>query len=134
MSKAVKIKADLMWANLQKRNDMSGKYQVDLCNLSPAAVGALEDMGLAVKSKEDKGFFITCKSNNPIHAYDDNGNDLSEVLVGNGSEAICAISTYDWEFRGKKGISPSLRRLVVTKLETYDDAEAEMVDEDDEVL
>ena len=54
MSKAVKIKADLMWANLQKRNDMSGKYQVDLCNLSPAAVGALEDMGLAVKSKEDR--------------------------------------------------------------------------------
>jgi hypothetical protein len=29
----IKLKADLMWAYLDKPNDMSGKYQVDLCNL-----------------------------------------------------------------------------------------------------
>ena len=40
----VKIKADIMWAYLSRTNDMSGKYQVDLCNLSDNAVQALEAM------------------------------------------------------------------------------------------
>jgi len=34
MTDAVKVKADIMWAYLDKVNDMSGKFQVDLCNLS----------------------------------------------------------------------------------------------------
>jgi hypothetical protein len=46
MTEAVKIKADVMWAYLVKPNDMSGKYQVDLCNLSDKAVEALESMGI----------------------------------------------------------------------------------------
>jgi len=37
MTDAVKIKADIMWAYLDKVNDMSGKFQVDLCNLSDKA-------------------------------------------------------------------------------------------------
>ena len=41
----VKIKADIMWAYLDRMNDMSQKYQVDLCNLSDAAVSALEGNG-----------------------------------------------------------------------------------------
>jgi len=50
MNEAVKIKADIMWAYLDKPNDMSGKYQVDLCNLSDKAAGALEELGLEVKT------------------------------------------------------------------------------------
>jgi len=48
----VKIKADVMWAYLDKPNEMSQKYQVDLCNLSDPAVSALESMGLTVRQKE----------------------------------------------------------------------------------
>lgn len=135
MSKAVKIKADIMWAFLDRVNDMSNKYQVDLCNLSPAAVGALEDMGLTVNSKEDKGFYITCKSQNPIRAYKD-GDELTGVSVGNGSEAVAVVGSYDWEWKNKKGTSPSLKRLDITSLEVYEDAggEAEVLEVDDEVL
>jgi hypothetical protein len=48
MTDAVKIKADIMWAYLDKVNDMSGKFQVDLCNLSDKAAAALQDIGLRV--------------------------------------------------------------------------------------
>lgn len=132
MTKAVKIKADIMWANLQTPNEMSGKYQVDLCNLSPAAVGALEDMGLTVNTKEGQGFYITCKSKNPIRAYDDNGNDLEKVMIGNGSEGIATVTSYDWTWKNKEGTSPSLRKLTVTKLEVFGEEEA--LEVDDEVL
>ena len=73
MTDAVKIKAEIMWAYLDKVNDMSGKFQVDLCNLSDNASKALEDLGIDVKTKEGKGKFITCKSTRPIIAYDDGG-------------------------------------------------------------
>jgi hypothetical protein len=33
----IKINADVYWAQLNKVNDMSGKYQVNLCNLSDKA-------------------------------------------------------------------------------------------------
>jgi hypothetical protein len=46
MNEAVKIKADIMWAYLNKPNDMSGKFQVDLCNLSDKAAEALQEHGL----------------------------------------------------------------------------------------
>lgn len=134
MAKAIKIKADVMWAFLDRKNEMSDKYQVDLCNLSPAAVGALEDMGLTVNSKEGKGFFITCKSNNPIRAYDEAGKEITGVQVGNGSEAVSVISTYEWTWKNKAGVSPSLRKLTITNLEAYSEGEEEALEVEDEVL
>lgn len=129
----VKIKADIMWAYLDKQNDMSGKYQVDLCNLSDPAVKALEDMGLAVRQKEDKGFFITCKSNNPIRAFDSDGDVLEGITIGNGSKAVALISTYNWTWKNKEGVSPSLRKLVIDELVSYEGEPIAETD-DDEVL
>jgi len=134
MTKAVKIKADVMWAFLESKNEMSDKYQVDLCNLSPAAVGALEDLGITVNSKEGKGFYITCKSTNPIRAYGPDGDQLQGVLVGNGSEAIATVSTYTWKFKNKEGISPSLKNLKITNLEVYEAGGDDVVEVEDEVL
>ena len=57
MTEAVKIKADIMWAYLTKPNEMSGKYQVDLCNLSEKASEALESMGIDVyQTARNNGF------------------------------------------------------------------------------
>jgi len=132
----VKIKADVMWAYLDRKNDMSNKYQVDLCNLSDGAVSALESMGLAVGQKDGKGYFITCKSKNPIRAYDKNGEEIEGVGIGNGSQAVALVSFYDWTWKNKEGRSPSLKKLVVTELVSYDgDGEAEPVGvDDDEIL
>lgn len=131
----VKVKADIMWAYLDKPNDMSGKYQVDLCNLSDPAVQALEDMGLAVRQKEDKGYFITCKSTNPIRAYDRDGDAINGISIGNGSKAIAMVGSYAWNFKNKEGLSPSLKKLVVEELVAYEgEGVSDDLDDDSEVL
>lgn len=132
-TKHVKMKCDLYWAQLNKVNDMSGKYQVDLCNLSDAAVKALEDMGISVvenaQKKPEMGKYITCKSQNPIKAFDKDGNEIDkEILIGNGSKAVVMVEPYNWKYKNKSGISPSLLRLKVTELVEYGSS----VDDNDE--
>ena len=131
MTDAVKIKADIMWAYLDKVNDMSGKFQVDLCNLSDKAAEALQDIGLEVKFKEGKGNYITCKSTRPIHAYDDGGSQI-DAQVGNGSKGVALIGTYSWSYQKKQGTSPALKRLVITDMLEYSGAPVgELISEDD---
>ena len=117
------INADAYWANLTTQNDLSGKFQLDLCNLSDAAVEKLQSIGLQVKNRDDKpeqGSFITPKSNNTIKYYDTSGDDITGVLVGNGSKVKAVISAYDWTFQNRKGRSPSLKKLVITELVEFD--------------
>jgi hypothetical protein len=115
----IKINADVYWAQLNKVNDMSGKYQVNLCNLSDKAADALESMGLSIQEdaekKADMGKYVTCKSNRPIRAYDTDGEEL-DTLIGNKSRCKALVSTYDWSYKNKKGKSPSLLKLVITDL------------------
>lgn len=118
MTNSVKAKGDIMWAQLDKPNDLSGKYQVNLCNLSDAAVTALEGLGLTVPEKEGQGRYITCKSNQPIKAFDTDGNEIT-AKIGNGSKAKAIINAYEWKYKNKKGFSPSLRKLVITELVAY---------------
>ena len=134
MNEAVKIKADIMWAYLDKPNDMSGKYQVDLCNLSDKAAGALEELGLEVKSKEGKGKYITCKSTRPILAYDDGGSLIEGNSLGNGSKAVALVGTYSWSYQKKKGTSPALKRLVITELLEYTGSPVEALIAEDDLL
>ena len=127
----VKIKCEVFWAQLDKMNDMSGKYQVNLGKLSDKAVEALEAMGLSVNEKEDMGKFIVCKSNSIMRAYDTD-NDLVTEKIGNGSKAKAIIKPYEWTYKNKKGKSPSLVKLVITDLVEY--ASTDSAIEDDEVL
>jgi hypothetical protein len=118
----VVVNAELQWAQLEERNKLSNKYQVELTHLSEKAVDALEAMDITVKHKEDRGFFITCKSAYPIEAHMEDGTSLNGVAVGNGSKAKVVLSTYSWTSpTGMKGVSPSIVRngLVVTDLNVY---------------
>jgi hypothetical protein len=122
MSDKVKIKATVYWASLNRKNELADAYIVDLCNLSDKAVAALEDMGISVQEnaekKPEQGRYITCKSQRPIKAFDTDGDEINED-VGNGSKAVCMIGAYQWSFKAKKGVSPSLAKLVITDLVTY---------------
>jgi hypothetical protein len=115
----IKINADVYWAQLNKVNDMSGKYQVNLCNLSDKAASALEEMGLSIQEDPEKkaemGKYITCKSNKPIRAFDTDNEEI-DALIGNKSRCKALVSTYDWSYKNKKGKSPSLLKLVITDL------------------
>lgn len=122
MSDKLKIKADVYWASLNRKNEMADAYTVDLCNLSDKAVAALEEMGISVlenlEKKPEQGKYITCKSQRPIKAFDTDNEEIVED-VGNGSKAICMIGTYAWTYKNKKGVSPSLAKLVITDLVEY---------------
>lgn len=60
--KPVKIKGTVYWASLKKVNQMSGNYQVDIGELSEAAVKALEAMGVTALHKDTQGFYIPAKA------------------------------------------------------------------------
>ena len=131
---SVTINATVMYAALNKPNDMSSKYQVELCELSPKAVRALEEMGLTVKNnpdKPEKGDYIACRSTRPIFAYDVDGDVIDGSIVGNGSKCAANVGTYEWSFQKKSGISPALNRLVITDLVIYDGGAGGEVDLDE---
>ncbi len=121
--KAVKIKADVFWCQNDKINEMSGKFQLNLCNLSDAAAAAFEGMGISVQvgdgGKADMGKYITCKSEKPIRVYDTDGDEITDTQIGNGSKAKALVSSYEWTYKNKKGVSPSLRKLIITDLVEY---------------
>jgi hypothetical protein len=129
----VKVKADIYWAFLDRKNEMADAYTVDLCNLSDAAVAALEGMGISVQEnaqkKPEQGRYITCKSQRPILAFDNDGKEI-EQDVGNGSKCKAMIGTYPWTYKNKKGISPTLKKLVITDLVVFEGAAAGIDDDD----
>jgi hypothetical protein len=131
--KKVKVKATVYWCQHTKVNDMSGKFQVNLCNLSDSAAAALEDMGISVQEGEDKkaamGKYITCKSPNPLRVFDAEGQAITEP-VGNGSKGTALVSYYTWTYKNKKGLSPSLVKLIITDFVEY--AAGSNISEDDE--
>jgi len=119
----ITLKATIMWAQLDTVNDLSGKYQVDLCQLSDKAVEALYHMGIEARFKDDRGHFITCKSSRPITATDSSGVSLQGIKVGNESQAVAVVSPYTWTFKNKTGQSPSLKKLVITHLEVFEEGD-----------
>jgi len=120
--KPIKVKADIMWACTSEPNSESGKYQVDLCNLSENAIRALEDMGINVRNKQDdKGFFVTAKSANyPIPVIDAEGNTINpKVKIGNGSKGVALVKPYSYTYKGKRGVGAGINKLIVTDLIEY---------------
>jgi hypothetical protein len=118
-SKPIKIQGEIMWAFLDTPNKMSGKYQVDICNLSKPAVEALRGIGLEARKKEDKGYYITPKSMNfAIKVTDSEGAPIT-AKVGNGSKGIALV--YAYESKSKPGlICAGISSLQVTDLIVYE--------------
>ena len=132
IEKPIKVEAEVQWAFFNKKNEMSGKFQVDLTNLSDNAVKALEEAGLEPRQRADKpekGWFITAKSNYEITPFDKNGNEIKDS-VGNGSKAVAIIKPYSWTWKNKSGVSPSLAKITIVDLKVYD-ANSEEIEEDD---
>ena len=126
------VDVTLYWAFLTEKNDLSDKYQVDLCNLTDQQVEKLEDLGLVVRNKgDDRGNFLTAKSARyPITPYTTSGDEIHDK-VANGSKASVLFDTYDWNFKNKTGVSMAVKKLIVTDLIAY---ESEVSEEDVEVL
>jgi len=121
------IDATLFWAALVTPNDMSGKFQVDLGQLTPEAAATIKGWGIPIKEdagdgdkKPNKGTFVTAKSNYPIKVVFKAG--ISEVdpsVIGNETMAKVKINPYDWKFKTKTGTSLGVSKLQVTMLNEY---------------
>lgn len=137
--KPITIQADVYWAFLSEPNQMSGKYQVDLCNLSKEAVATLTDMGINVKRNENKpeqGYFITAKSAKyPIFAVDKDGNPIPEsTKVANGSKAVALVKPYQYNFKGKQGVAAGVSKLIVKELIEYQSTGVKLEELEDDIL
>lgn len=118
---------ELAWAELHKKNKYTDKYQVKLVNLSDAQVAKLNSLGVDTYSdpvkKPDQGTYIVCKSQYPIRAFDNDGEEYApEVLVANGSKAKVKLGAYPWRLDPSKA-STSVIRLQITDLIEYKSAE-----------
>ena len=130
-----KIKATVSFPSLTRPDQMSGKYSIQLGNLSTPAVEKLEELGITPKFKEDsynRGQFIECKSKYPIDnskfqtVLDSEGLPIDPDTIGPGSKVEALVKAYEWSMGGKSGVGARIIKLVVTEL-----AEAESVAEDD---
>jgi len=117
--KPFRVKADIMWASLSEPNSLSGKYQVDLCNLSDEATEKLKEMGVNVKHADEKGNYVVAKSKDyPIKTEMEDGSPVN-VKVANGSKGTATIKPYEYQFRGKAGVSVGINKLVLSHLIEY---------------
>lgn len=138
MSKQIKIKAVAMWAFLNKPNTYNPdkpKYQVDLTNLSDAAVKAIEGLDIEVQRNEkkpEKGFYIVAKSNYPIKAYLKSGEEFTGML-SNGSEVEVVLGSFTTGYKNKTWQAASIKSLVITKLIEFKPEET-VVEDTEEAL
>ncbi len=134
MSKVfLKTACEFMWDSTREKNEYSGKYQIDCCNLSDAACKELEAHGITIltnPNKPEKGRYITAKSSNYEIAVVDSDGNIIKGLVGNGSKGHAIITPYSWSHMGKKGTNAGTSKIVVTNLINYD-PNAEAVTDDD---
>lgn len=119
----------------------TGKYSVQIANLSSAAVEKLEELGIDVKVKPDdkfeRGQFIECKSKFPI----DNSGKYAMLFEADGKTKIeCAPEQIGYgsvvratirPYQTGDGAKPSLVKMAVEELV---EPEVSVEDEGEEVL
>ena len=97
------VEATLFWPFLTKKNEMAGKFTVDLSKLDKTTIKAITDIGLGerVRTKnDDRGMFVTCKTNFPPKVVDMAGMDVDGSVVGNGTTANVKVQAYDGKYPG----------------------------------
>ena len=133
------IKGSAYWASIVSPNttfDSDGVWSIDVGNLDKKNLEVAKNDGLEIKNKgDDRGDFVTVKRK--VRRKDGSMNKAPEVkdaqkrtmintLIGNGSEVNVLYSTYEWEFKGRSGVSADLRAIQVTNLVPYNvDADAD---------
>jgi len=132
------IRGTSMWARVLEGqpNNLSNKYQVDVCNLSSEVVKQLESYGIPIKNDEERGSFVTAKAIRPPRVMDASKRLWDDTIIGNGSTIKISAKPYDWTYKGKSGVSLGLNQLMVVNLVEYEmeELDAEESDTEDEVI
>jgi hypothetical protein len=126
------ISGTAYWAAITNPNttfDSDGVWSVDVANLDKKALDSIKNDGLSIKNKgDDRGDFITIKRkvrrkdgslNRAPDLVDGQKRTMTNTLIGNGSKVNVHYTTYEWEFKGRPGVSADLRAVQVTELVPY---------------
>jgi hypothetical protein len=137
--KPVKVQGELFWASFMstfntKFDEENNKYECCLGGLSEAAVKALEgQLGIKVKDRDPMGRYVVAKSKYVFEPVDEDGNKIDITKIGNGTKVVALVSSYRHKMSSKFGASPSIRKLIVTDLKTYN-PEGSVEEENDDIL
>lgn len=121
-NETVTVRGVIAFPSFETPDRFSEKFQVDIGNLSPAAVEKLEELGVDVKSVDDdtygRGSYIRCRSKWPIVPVDASGNSFEGATntIGYGSVARVTIKPYPYSIGGKSGVSPKITTIVIEEL------------------
>lgn len=134
--KPVRIAGQLYWSKYMSEfnthfNEDNTKYECTLCHLSDAAVAKLEELGVKVKNKPEQGNYIVAKSKYLFDPVDEDGNKLDPTKFGNGTQAVAVVGSYRHKMSAKFGASPTIKKLIVTKVVPYEGAESAEEELDD---
>lgn len=96
------------------------RFQCTVGNISEAAVAALKEVDIRAKKSEEKGNYIQSKSKFKFDAFDLEGNKIEAEKIGSGSECEVLITPYRHKLSAKHGASPTIKKIIITKLEVFD--------------
>ena len=135
-SKSVVIKGELFWTRDMnnfntKFNPDNTKYQCTIGNLSDDDAKKLEGLGVKIKHKDSQGKFIVAKSNYLFTPVDSKGKPVEIEALGNNSKVTAEVTSYEHRMTPMHGMAPSIKKLTVTEVVTYN---PEAVEELDDVL
>ena len=115
------VQGKAYWAKLNTPDQMSEKYQMDICNLSDIAIASLKKHGVIPKNKDDeRGEFITARSKFDVPVVNSDKEDMNGTLIGNGSDVKVKIGfNKDHPMVSQYGTSMYLNKVMVTNLVAY---------------
>lgn len=136
----VKIKGELFWAKWMnevntKFNPDNDRYEAVVGNISDSDAEKLKGLGIKIKNKEGQGNFIMAKSKYEFTPMTPSGDKVAIEDIGNGTKVEVEVSSYTHRMSAMHGNAPSIKKITVTKLETYNPEPVAVTDiDDDDIL
>tara|TARA_Y100000310_G_C20203388_1_gene587967 strand:+ start:185 stop:601 length:417 start_codon:yes stop_codon:yes gene_type:complete len=128
------ISGKAFWTKLNRKDEYSDKYQLDVGDLSDKSKEVLASHGVKLKNKnDDRGEFITARTQYLVPVIDSDKKSMDQdTLIGNGSSVRVKVDfNKNHPFAEKYGTSMYLKKVQVTELVEY--AKDEFDDDDDMV-
>tara|TARA_R110000851_G_scaffold57451_1_gene133836 strand:+ start:75 stop:491 length:417 start_codon:yes stop_codon:yes gene_type:complete len=128
------ISGKAFWTKLNRKDEYSDKYQLDVGDLSEKSKEVLTSHGVKLKNKnDDRGEFITARTQYIVPVMDSDKKVIDkDTLIGNGSSVRVKVDfNKTHPFVEKYGTSMYLKKVQVTELVEYgrDD-----FDDDDDLI
>lgn len=128
------ISGKAFWTKLNRKDEYSDKYQLDVGDLSEKSKEVLTSHGVKLKNKnDDRGEFITARTQYLVPVMDSDKKVIDkDTLIGNGSSVRVKVDfNKTHPFVEKYGTSMYLKKVQVTELVEYgrDD-----FDDDDDLI